>query len=458
MNSVPKDDIEYLTGQSISRINMILSGMTSLINDTDNKVKIMESQDWFKRMLKTVTGKNKATQAEIRQNHDKLNAYMSQAICELYNRNCIENKIIMSLGTQLNELYIEHLQLKQMLGAFVSRLNEKIDSIDNFHMLTTELDQGVYSSFVPIVAILKIISQFDKRILQDSRKMDILKRSMIKQNIINNQEIQLSDYLMNIIEIPMEEIGEIYLELSTIRSNFMANIILNLIEKYHFLPDIARKVKNKNSLIEEVINDEKLDGTIQLSISDIYNDFINSKINIQNELVTVSDVQEEFDLEEEDRLYIDGKLYNDTKLYQQEKDIITNDIHDIYKEIKLYCRDVVLRVRDESKNYSKFHVANNLRYHLGIKDSDEVYLGHDDTIFKNGKIGFAITNDGIFSREMFGSKHHIEFKELNNISNFYWKNATLYGDEYILAICATGSDFDKDVLIELFKFIKKLVA
>lgn len=457
MNSVPIEDIEYLANQSTSRINIILSGMIALMNDTDNKVSTMESQVWFKRMIKTVTGKNKATQDEIRKNHDKLNAYMSQAIGELYHRNCIENNVIMSLGIQLNELYADNLQLKQMLGAFVSKLNEKIDSIDNFQMLQNELNQGVYSSFVPIVAILKIISQFDKRILEDQRKMDILKRSMIEQNIINNQEIQLSDYLMNIIEIPIEEIGEIYIELGTIRSNFMANIILNLIEKYHFLPDIARKVKNKNSLIEEVINDEKLDGTIQLSISDIYNDFINSKINIQNELVTVSDVQEEFDLEE-DQLYIDGKLYNDTKLYQQEKDIITNDIHDIYKEIKLYCRDVVLRVRDESKNYSKFHVANNLRYHLGIKDSDEVYLGHDDTLFKTGKNGFAITRNGIFSRQIFGSKNHIEFKELNNISKFYWENSTLYGDKYILAVCATASDFEKDILIELFKFIKNLVA
>lgn len=450
MNSIPIEDIEYLADQSTSRINIILSGMIALMNDTDNRVSAMESQGWFKRMIKTVTGKNKATQDEIRKNHDKLNVYMSQAIGELYNRNCIENKVIMSLGIQLNELYTDNLQLKQMLGAFVSKLNEKIDSIDNFQMLQTELDQGVYSSFVPIVAILKIISQFDKRILEDSRKMDILKRSMIEQNIINNQEIQLNDYLMNIIEIPIEEIGEIYLELGAMRSSFMANIILNLIEKYHLLPDIARKVKNKNSLIEEVINDEKLDGTIQLSISDIYNDFINSKINIQNELFTISDVQEESDIEESEQLHIDDK-FDDIKSHQQEQE------NDIYKKIKWYCRDVVLRVRHKSKNDLKFHVANNLRYHLGIKDSDEVYLGHDDTIFKNGKIGFAITNDGIFSREMFGSKHHLEFKELNNISNFYWENGTLYGDEYILAICTGSSDFEKDVLIELFKFIKNLV-
>ena len=78
-----------------------------------------------------------------------------------------------------------------MLGAFVSKLNEKIDSVDNFHMLATEIDQGIYSFDTPIFAICKIISQFDKRILDDSRKLDIIRRSMVSQNIINDEQISL---------------------------------------------------------------------------------------------------------------------------------------------------------------------------------------------------------------------------------------------------------------------------
>lgn len=85
----------------------------------------------------------------------------------------------MSLGTQLNELYADHVQLKQMLGAFVSKLNEKIDSVDNFHMLTTEIGQGVYDTYSPLNAICKIMSQYDNRILNDDRKLDILKRGLL---------------------------------------------------------------------------------------------------------------------------------------------------------------------------------------------------------------------------------------------------------------------------------------
>ena len=68
MNVISIEDINYLSQQSSGKINMILSGMTSLMNDTDNKVSAMESQNWFMRMVKTVFGKNKATQQEIQQN------------------------------------------------------------------------------------------------------------------------------------------------------------------------------------------------------------------------------------------------------------------------------------------------------------------------------------------------------------------------------------------------------
>ena len=68
MASIPIEDINYLVAQSKGKINMILSGMIALMNDTDNKVETMESQGWFKRMIKTVSGKNKITKDEIRKN------------------------------------------------------------------------------------------------------------------------------------------------------------------------------------------------------------------------------------------------------------------------------------------------------------------------------------------------------------------------------------------------------
>ena len=288
---IPIEDMNYLAQQSQGKINMILSGMTALMNDTEDKTEKIEKQNWFQRMVKTVTGKNRATREEIKQNHDKLNAYMSHAIAELYNRSCIDSQVMISLGTQLNELYAEHLQLKQMLGAFVVKLNEKIDSVDNFHMLNTEIEQGVYSDNEKIIAICKVMSQFDNRIMEEPRKLDILRRSMEKQEIITEDEVLLTDYLMDIMNISVDEIGKIYLELSTIRSDFFANLILGVIEDYHFLPDMQRKMMKKEKIIGNLIQREGLDDTITLSINEVYDNFINSKIEVKEGLIPVESIQ-----------------------------------------------------------------------------------------------------------------------------------------------------------------------
>ncbi|WP_195454927.1 tetratricopeptide repeat protein [Turicibacter sanguinis] len=316
MEIVSMEDVNYLSQQSSGDINMILSGMIALMNNTDDKVATLDSQKWFQRMIKTVTGKNKITLNEIQKNHDKLNAYMSEAIAELYNRNCIDHKVIMSLGTQLNEVYVNNLQLKQMLGAFINKLNQKIDSIDNFYMLTTEIDQGVYSNNSPLISICKVISQFDNRILQDNRKLDIIRRSLMAQKIINSEEVLLIDYLMNIIKVPIDEVGEIYLELNTIHDNFMANILLKTMDKYYFLPDIARKLKNKELLIREILQEEGLDDTVTLSLREVYDEFVNSKIEIRTDYISIGETKAEVKLEEAEQLFLDCKFDDAFKLFK----------------------------------------------------------------------------------------------------------------------------------------------
>jgi len=313
---VSREDLNYLAQQSSGNLNMILSGMTALMNDTDNKVAMMENQTWFQRMCRTISGKNKMTQQEIQRNHDKINMYMSQAMTELFEQQCIDRQIMMSLGNQLNELYAENLQLKQMLGAFVTKLNEKIESIDNFHMLNTEIEQGIYSGYSPIVAICKILSQMDKRCIQDYRKMNILQRTMSNQNILSDAQTTLADYLMSIAEIPMDEVGTIYIELGSLRGNFMANIILNMIENYHFLPDMARKLKSKQSLVENVIVSEQLEPSITLTINDVYSDFVNSKLDMIEGLIPISAIQFDAKMQEAEKLYLECKLDEAFELFR----------------------------------------------------------------------------------------------------------------------------------------------
>ena len=264
------DDMNYLAQQSAGNLNMILLGMTTLIDDNDSKVSMLENQTWYQRMSRTILGKNKMTQKEIQQNHDKINMYMSQAMTELFNQNSIDHQIILSLGNRLNEIYADHIQLKQMLGAFVSKLNEKIESIDNFHMLTTEINQGVYSNYMPVIAISKIMSQIDVRTVKDSRKMDILVRAMRDAGIVNSGEVYFTSLLCDLLEVSEKDAGIFSLFYSNIRDEYMSEIIADTMMEYYLLPQKVRKMKKRQAFVEKILSDRQIDLKYKISLEELY--------------------------------------------------------------------------------------------------------------------------------------------------------------------------------------------
>lgn len=292
---VTNEDMNYLSKQTTGDLNMIISGMTVLLSDNDEKISMLESQTWFQRMVRTLTGKNKMTRQEIQVNHGKINMYIVQALTKMYELNCIDHEIMLSLANRINELYAEHLQLKQMLGAFAVKLNEKIESIDKFHLLITEIEHGLYSCSknTVLVILCKIIAQLDKRSIADDRKKDILFRTMEDTGLLDESKKPLRNYLLQIINIPIDEIGSIYLEVETFQENYIAQLISKVIQNYHFLDDMMRKLKNKESVVDNIMKIESLDNEIKLSTKDIFYSFIESK---QNAISALALKEENFEL------------------------------------------------------------------------------------------------------------------------------------------------------------------
>jgi len=476
---IPIEDMNYLAQQSQGKINMILSGMTALMNDTEDKTEKIEKQNWFQRMVKTVTGKNRATREEIKQNHDKLNAYMSQAIAELYNRNCIDSQVMISLGTQLNELYAEHLQLKQMLGAFIVKLNEKIDSVDNFHMLNTEIEQGVYSDNEKIIAICKVMSQFDNRIMEEPRKLDILRRSMEKQEIITEDEVLLTDYLMDIMNISVDEIGKIYLELSTIRNDFFANLILGVIEDYHFLPDMQRKMMKKEKIIGNLIQREGLDDTITLSINEVYDNFINSKIEVKEGLIPVESIQNQrgnqisynnndnLEMKKAEQLFLNYKLDEAFELFKKLAE--NGNGRAMYFLGEFYVQPYG-KIKKDNKKGKEWRIkgkeagdvlaALNVAYSLP-KDSDErnrIFFELFEDVLKLAKDGDIFAQNELADMYLYG--HGIEQDEEEGVKWLkrstemgYWRSMNKLANCYSAGI---GVLQDELKAIDLYKKVYEL--
>ena len=121
------NDFEYYASLPMDEADSVLAGMVELMKDTDSKFEILQSQNWFQRMAKTVTGINKATKEDLKRNHEKLGVYVSKAVGILYERHCVSEKISLIYGQEilaLNKGYIS-------LSGKVDTLESRVDAITN---------------------------------------------------------------------------------------------------------------------------------------------------------------------------------------------------------------------------------------------------------------------------------------------------------------------------------------
>ena len=301
----PEYEVDIMVGQ----MTTLMQNITDLQNDTDDKVAQLQNQGWFKRMTNTLFGRNKATKQEIQKNNDKVMTYISQSVAQLYQMNLINERVICSLGNRMNEVYLQVTEMNQemltmkgqisqlmavqqqtmeALGAFVNKLNEKIESVDNFHMMISEIQNGMYNDSSKLYNLCSILSQLDKRQMENNRKMALLKDSMEKAGIITEDEITVQECLKEIVALPQEKIGLIYLELCNFRNSFPANLFADMIEGYHFLSKMEKMSKKKEVLIQRVLDQYELDADATFSIADISESFFENK---QECLINVDGLQ-----------------------------------------------------------------------------------------------------------------------------------------------------------------------
>lgn len=322
------DDIRYLVQQDASaltttmgQMTTLLQGITDLQNDSDSRVEAMEKQGWFKRMWNTITGKNKATVKELQKNQDKVVTYVSEAVSNLYNMNCIDQQVICSLGNRMNQIYAqvtdvyqEQLQMKaqiaelqqiqqqtlQALGNFVTTLNEKIESVDNFHMLTTEIQQGRYNDPSSLYSLCCVLAQLDKRTLEDERKCSILREALVQSQIVHEDGITVRQYMEEILSLPENKVGVVYLELCNFRESFPANLFAEMIESYHFLSKMEKMSKKKDVLVQRILEQYELDDSAEFSSLDVFESFLENKQStlVLPEMLHIEEKQENADFDD----------------------------------------------------------------------------------------------------------------------------------------------------------------
>ncbi len=305
---VLKKDLEMLVSESSTDLNMVLVSMISLMEENYDNISLIQKQNWFQRMARTISGKNRMTEEEIIQNREKIGLYISQVMNSLLEMNCIDHKLILGLGNKINELYSYQIETRIFIEDFAKKINQKIESIDNFHMLIEEINQNVYNPQYPFLAISKIMSQLDLRTVKDRRKMSILVRSLEQKKILNDEDVLFTKMLEELLLVNENEAGVLAIFFGNIRDEYIAEIAEDTICAYYMIPEKDRRRQNRHFLVEDMLRDNEIDLLYMVSSSFMCETLINAYVDDIVEIEMEKQKSEEEEKQEIVEKYIDDSM------------------------------------------------------------------------------------------------------------------------------------------------------
>ena len=117
-----------------------------------------------------------------------------------------------------------------------------------------------------------------------------------------------------------------------------------------------------------------------------------------------------------------------------------------------FARDVCDEFLSSGVNRDSFKPTDKIIRGLGLGDDDELYLVHDDTLFKSGKNGFAITSRGLYCREMGESAaHFVSWDDFARRGRPGLEGASFYQDGVSICYFTDNSEVREGALAPLFE-------
>ena len=133
---------------------------------------------------------------------------------------------------------------------------------------------------------------------------------------------------------------------------------------------------------------------------------------------------------------------------------------DMKGTIRACCEAFLEQIGTEADSFT---FTDKLRKGLRLPEDADVYLAHDDTFFKNGKNGFAITDRGFYCKELAGSTNFTSWDDLAKYPEVFWTSEDfptleLPDDEKALVYYTDGDEDVQEALLFLLSEIVRTVS
>lgn len=143
---------------------------------------------------------------------------------------------------------------------------------------------------------------------------------------------------------------------------------------------------------------------------------------------------------------------------EQGLNILPVDIPGASGTIGSLCERFLEEIGEDANS---FRCSPKLNKGLGIPADATVYLAHDDTLFKSGKNGFAITDRGIYCRDLMEDTVFTSLEELKAVQGLQWGNdghSLICADEKALVYYTDGNEDVENRLMQLLEDIILLLS
>lgn len=430
MNSIiPASEISFIQQLPTSEATLVAAQMTSVLssitqekNNINRIVEMLDKQSWWKRCILTVCGKNKATVAEIRRHQDQIAAYTSEAVAILYQSSRISQQQIVSLGEAINlvnyhlaSATTQFLQTQELVYQLAENLDAKIKSIDNFHCLIKEIEQGMYSTENIIEGIISVIAQIDHRLAANDRQMNILKNALVKSRLIDDEKRSLCEYMYMLANISSSNAGIVYQELCVLECDDAAMLFAETIEKYSLLPIAERRNTNITSVLGDIFLENDIDGYFTcFSSNEMYDYFIDRKKELLKNISSQSTSNIRTNVNDTGSLYPTG--------YRCEQDIISSPANIINingGHLKSRVEAMITAIVDryihqidrecaiayDSKEITQIPTyIQNARAKFGFRATGKIIGLIDTSLRQRGYAGILFTTEGMAFDDAFEKK------------------------------------------------------
>lgn len=215
----------------------IIAGMTAIIDGNEAALDQMKNQKWFQRIWYTMTGKNKATVREMQLKRDDFSKFTIMVINRLLYMTSCNSWMIENLSSAFTMIRSDMAELEISVNELAHRLNEKIESIDNYNNIITDIQNNIrYDNSKSLLSAIDVMSQIDYVTASNTDNLKRIKETMQRCGYDFDKFINTDDFAEQIWSLRehKEKIGRIYVFCQKYSDNLFINYACRIIEYYFY--------------------------------------------------------------------------------------------------------------------------------------------------------------------------------------------------------------------------------